>query len=190
MGDLFHPRVPDAWITRILDVASKTPQHIYQILTKRADRMLRFFRRLGKSPLPNVWLGATAENQGTFDKRARYLIQTPAAVRFLSIEPMLGPVDMRRWLSIHETGCGGCGDCLACWSGTEFPVDIDGIDWVIVGGESGPNARPMHPDWVRSVRDQCVESSTPFFFKQIMVDRKMHKLPELDGRKWEEVPCG
>jgi len=103
-------------------------------------------------PLPNVWLGVTAENQEMADKRIPILLQIPAAVRFVSVEPMLGPVDLDSYLIV----------------GTDHPGSImrKGIDWVICGGETGPDARPVHPDWVRNLRDQCQASGVPFFFKQ------------------------
>lgn len=143
-------------------------------------------------PLPNVWLGVTAENQARADERIPILLQIPAAKRFVSIEPMLGPVDIARWLLISWqcSGCRGyfngpyrniCPDCgrEGWWSGSHpfngrnmprGPIcrsqKGQGLDWVICGGETGPGARPLHPDWARSLRDQCQDAGVPFFFKQ------------------------
>ena len=143
MGDLFHETVNFQEIVEVMHVISKCPQHIFIILTKRPHMMDEFFTNCAINPyekLPNIWLGVTAENQDQANKRIPVLIQIPAAKKFVSIEPMLGEIDINEW--------------------------INTIDWVIVGGESGSNARPMHPDWIRTIRDQCKESDTPFFFKQ------------------------
>lgn len=160
MSDLFHEDVPDKFISQVWEVMAGTPQHIYQILTKRPERMLKWVKSFGtystaiKGNLPalkNVWLGASVENQQTADERIPLLLQTPAAVRFLSMEPLLGDVDLESYLTV----------------GKDDGRDMrKGIDWIIVGGESGPKARPMHPDWVRNIRDQAVNAGVPFFFKQ------------------------
>lgn len=159
-GDLFHEDVPDDWILDVLTIMAIASQHTFQVLTKRVDRMRDFMNQpdllediyanwygfdggaveVQSWPLHNVWLGASAEDQVRYDNRRRHLDETPAAVRFWSLEPMLGPIDMR----IEHVRPG----------------------WVIVGGESGAGARPMHPDWVRSVRGQCAAAGVPFFFKQ------------------------
>lgn len=175
LSDLLHKDVPDDYIDRVFAVMALTPRHTYQILTKRPERMAAYMSRLmrlapyltdtdersfggrrwesGEAfpplPLPNVWLGVSVENQATADERIPHLLATPAAVRFLSCEPLLGPVNP--W----AFECPG--DPCLCHKR---------IDWVIVGGESGPHARPMHPEWVRSLRDQCVDSGVSFFFKQ------------------------
>jgi protein gp37 len=159
-------------------------------------------------PSANVWLGTSCENQRYADLRIPHLLATPAAVRFLSVEPMLGPVDLSEWLS-DEFFC----DCHMAPPLYE-PHDHRGIDWVICGGESGPGARPMHPDWVRDLRDQCVAAGVPFHFKQwgshapwveykrssgypyvtLEDGTRMAKMPvkaagrELDGREWQEFP--
>ena len=150
MSDLFHKDVPDAFIDRVFDTMNSAAQHTYQILTKRPERMRRVVADyyayteassvgfLRSVPLPNVWLGVSIESNA-FAWRADMLRETPAAVRFLSLEPLLGPIDA---------------------------VDFTGIDWVIVGGESGPGARPMARAWVRDVRDRCVAAGIRFFFKQ------------------------
>ena len=182
MSDLFHEFVPDEWIDRIFAVMALTPQHTYQVLTKRAERMRRYMdaltahcadsedglsetlRHIGELagvdwrsgsdrwPLPNVWLGVSTERQEEADERIPHLLQTPAAVRFISAEPLLGPIK----LGFESHGPIG-------WTNRDF---IAHLDWVIVGGESGPGARPMHPQWARDLRDQCKAAGVPFFFKQ------------------------
>lgn len=239
-GDLFHENVPDEWIDRVFAVMALCRNHIFQVLTKRPARMREYFAErwqgtsalpefgipagkptgrdyqveqamaelaetLGltdpdiddhwtpegrskvletyKWPLPNVWLGVSVENQDAADARIPLLLATPAAVRFVSAEPLLGPVDI-----------------------TKFGE----LDWVIVGGESGPHARPMHPVWARSLRDQCVQYGVPFFMKQwgawapepdeagTYADYRRRARMELvgkkragrllDGREWNEFP--
>lgn len=187
MSDVFHEAVPNEFIARVFAIMAVTPHHTYQVLTKRHGRMRSLlsndeFRLLTKEkhhemqlsgavsysplviniwPLPNVWLGVSVEDQKRADIRIIPLLQTPAAVRFLSCEPLLGPIDLD-WvdgvstLSPDWTGSPGAG------TGAPHPL----IDWVIVGGESGPGARPMHRDWARSLRDQCTRAGVPFLFKQ------------------------
>lgn len=183
-GDTFHPSVPDSWIDQVFATAAATPQHIHMIVTKRSDRMRDYLRRLPERvktlaadpgldfanlPLPNVWLGVSVEDQTRADERIPDLLATPAAVRFISAEPLLGPVDLTR-ISLGEfVGTGwyegqiihGLANSLR-WPRPPFAS----IDWVIVGGESGPGARPMHLDWARSLRDQCAAAGVPFHFKQ------------------------
>lgn len=163
MSDLFYEKTPFEWIDSIFSIMSDLDQHIYVILTKRPEVVLEFFcwkiLRSGFNwrPKDNIWFGVTAENQHQANKRIPILLKIPAAKRFVSIEPMLGPVDIERWLKDNE------------WEDLLKSVKVNpihGLDWVICGGESGPKARPMHPDWVRSVRDQCKEANAPFFFKQ------------------------
>lgn len=209
MSDLFHEKVLFNWHMRIWDVMRDTPQHTYQILTKRADIMARRSKALTEiyGVLPNVWLGVSVENQKYADERIPYLLQTPAAVRFLSCEPLLGPVVLPSWDSyIFHDGFGNNGP-MTTNIGYSFEPD-NLINWVIVGGESGPNARPMHPDWARGLRDQCTGAGVPFFFKQWgewVVDEKLSTNPTpgmevfrkvgkhaagrlLDGRTWDEFP--
>jgi protein gp37 len=186
-GDLFHEHTPTHWIDQVVLVMSAAERHTFQVLTKRAARMREYFNpdlparlchlgraiqrdeqhplhatisavgwsQLGEAgtwPLPNVWLGVSAEDQFLADERIAHLVQTPAALRFVSAEPLLAPLyTMTPWLT------GGA---------TARCIRTNGIDWVIAGGESGHGARPMHPDWVRSLRDQCVGAGVPFFFKQ------------------------
>src|ERR1051326_2606371 len=160
MSDLFHDHVPEDFIRRVLITAAKSPWHSYQILTKRARRLGRLAPRL--SWPDNVWQGVSIEND-QYVWRADYLRQVPAAVRFLSIEPLLGPVTN---------------------------LSLDGIHWVIVGGESGPRARTMSPEWVRLLRDQCIQADVPFFFKQWGGRFPKAGGRELDGREWNEMPTG
>ena len=137
MSDLFHEDVPDAFIEQVMAVAAQTPQHTYQILTKRAERLPRFF---SQRPVPgNVWLGVSVENRRYGLPRIDHLRPVAARVRFLSVEPLL-----------EDLG----------------PLNLDGIQWVIVGGESGPDARPMRQEWALAVREQCQAAHVAFFFKQ------------------------
>lgn len=239
MGDLFHESVPDAWIDKVFAVMALAPQHIFQVLTKRAARMRAYLPAAGVRervalaaadllnehtdvrlrpqnyferdngfdhvvmpwPLPNVWLGVSAEDQRRADERIPDLLATPAAVRFVSAEPLLGPIDFKRWAptgrwgknpsgvrtwfpSYYMTKCEHCGwigsselcgsdsfgddsdiYCAVCHN-TIAGDDAPALDWIIVGGESGPGARPMHPQWARAIRDQCAAAGTAFFFKQ------------------------
>lgn len=160
MGDLFHEEVPDDFILSVMGVIVSTPHLIFQVLTKRSKRMKEFFFKLEPIPFPNLWLGVSVENQKTLH-RIDDLVATPAAVRFVSFEPLL-----------EDPG-------LVSWRG---------IGWAIVGGESGPGARPMNPDWALSLKDQCVANDVAFFFKQHGgrgPDKGGHVL---DGRTWEEFP--
>jgi protein gp37 len=159
MSDLFHDDVPESFIAKVFGVMAETPQHTYQVLTKRAQRLHRLADNLPWPP--NVWMGVSVENQ-RYAFRIKHLQEVPAAVRFLSIEPMLGPVT----------------------------ADLDGIGWVIVGGESGAGARPINADWVRSVREQCLRDGVPFFFKQWGGRTPKAGGRELDGRVWDEMPTG
>ena len=182
MTDLFHPAVPDSFLAAVFGVMAAAPQHTFQILTKRPQRLARMADWLHENgasvarmryevldaipnPLPNVWLGTSVENQRYADLRIPHLLATPAAIRFLSIEPLLGPVDLE---DISDARSGAQVDALHCDEGPEDAgwIGTGTIDWVIVGGESGPGARPMHPAWARSLRDQCVAARVPFFFKQ------------------------
>lgn len=180
MGDLFHEDVPDTFILRVAQVMYDAHWHQFLMLTKRPDRMKQFWERVwegdarelflgsghltsGRSIPQNVWCGVTAENQERADERIPILLQVPAAVRFVSVEPMLGSTDLRH---LHYQGITEI-DALA---GTHGLIRPHGgkcakLDWVICGGETGPGARPMHPDWVRSMRDQCQAAGVPFHFK-------------------------
>lgn len=196
MSDLFHPDVPFKFIDHVFAVMALAQQHTFQVLTKRPARMLDYLTAddlvdriinaacridgqtgawlnadhyiAGDSvmPIPNAWLGVSVEDQATADERIPLLLQTPAAVRWISAEPLLGRVDL----------CGHLGmwwnQTMQCFEATgakiNQPINGQGrIDWVVVGGESGPKARPMHPDWARLLRDQCVAAGVPFFMKQL-----------------------
>lgn len=169
MGDLFHESVSFMDIRKVYDVIRKCPQHTFQILTKRPERMKDFYLEYyGFQNESNIWLGVTAENQELANKRIPILLQIPAKVHFVSVEPMLSAVDLSLWFySIF----------------LQLPYN-DIIDWVICGGESGSNARPINPDWVRNLRDQCQELSVPFFFKQ-WGNKKSGCL--LDGKEYKEL---
>ena len=216
-GDLFHEGVSDNWLDQIFAVMALSPQHTFQVLTKRADRMMAYFSRVTRLqvergddiavcpqiiddvaaqlttthggsldetawPLPNVWLGVSVEDQARADERIPLLLDTPAAVRWISAEPLLGPVDLtaiqapRYVPEDHEmdwkfdaltTGDDySFTDDLGVSEGGDGPYRDHALDWVVVGGESGPKARPMHPDWVRRIRDDCVAAGVPILFKQ------------------------
>jgi protein gp37 len=162
MSDLFHKKVPAAFIEQVFDTMEQACWHQFQLLTKRSSRMRDFLKARYAPQLParHIWLGVSVEDRFRVS-RIRHLQQAPAGIRFLSIEPLLGSVGK---------------------------LDLAGIDWVIVGGESGPRARPMHPDWAREVRDQCVSANVPFFFKQWGGTRPKQGGRELDGREWNEFP--
>lgn len=192
MGDLFHEDVPDRYIDKVFAVMAIASQHCYQVLTKRPERMRSYMRavyngkrlvcseaaklqngvfgglsaeraiRLG---FPGVWIGASVENQAAVEERLPLLTDTSAAVRWLSCEPLLSPLQLKYWL--HQ------------------------ISWVVCGGESGPGARPMDLDWARDIRDQCAEAGVPYFFKQVGGTRKVNGHIGgnlLDGRVHEEWP--
>lgn len=188
-GDLFAENVPDEWIDHVFAVMALAPHHTFQVLTKRSKRMRSYLTALDREPIrdtirrmakaipspmpkfesmlvppPNVWLGVSAEDQQRADERIPDLLATPAVVRFVSAEPLLGPIDFTEVM--HAPGYA----IHALWG---LKAETDGsasygpkLDWIIVGGESGRGARPMHPEWVRSLRDQCAASDTAFFFKQ------------------------
>jgi protein gp37 len=183
MSDLFHARVPDAFIASVFAVMAATPWHTYQVLTKRPRRMRSLLSRgeLGTAgfpdmveeamaefthasldawPLPNVWIGTSIENDD-YTWRAACLRQTPATVRFLSLEPLLGPLPS---------------------------LDLDGIGWVIAGGESGPEHRTLDLAWARDIRDRCISQNVDFFFKQVGGPTPKAGGRQLDGRTWDQMP--
>jgi protein gp37 len=204
MSDLFHAKVPMEFVRRVFEVIEATPQHTYQVLTKRAARLPKVADKL---PWPsNLWLGVSAEDQEQANLRIPALLATPAKVKFISAEPLLGPVVLRDdWIGLDP-----------------YSRDKASLNWVIVGGESGPNARPMAPDWARHLRDQCVSAGVPYFFKQwgswapsgwngigrplpgsvfvgdeidvaghrVEMARvaKKSEMRELDGRTWDQFP--
>lgn len=152
MSDLFHEQLDDNTIISLFDIMRDCPQHTFQVVTKRTARAAEFLRKYSPEPLPNVWIGFSVENQKTANYRLPHFNLFSAAVKFVSMEPMIGPVKIEE--ALGETlkwHAGGMKNC---------------ISWVIVGGESGPDARPMHPDWARSLRDECTLAGVPFFFKQ------------------------
>lgn len=196
LSDLFHEALPDEAIDRVFAVMALCPHHTFQVLTKRPERMRAYLSesdledRLTEIwaednadrqtwslmlPLRNVWLGVSVENQATADARIPLLLQTPAAKRFISYEPALGPVNIEPFV------------CADWRDGTKDALPKP--DWVIVGGESGPGARPMHPEWVRSIRDQCTAAGVAFFFKQwgeygaVTVDDRCGKIEPNERRE-------
>ena len=158
MSDLFHEDVPAAYIEQVFDIMQRACWHQFQVLTKRSDRLLKLNRVLQWRP--HIWMGVSVESED-YLFRVDHLRSTGAAVKFLSVEPLLGP--------LHN-------------------IDLRGIDWVIVGGESGPNARPLEAAWVQELRDRCVAGKVPFFFKQWGGVFKSRTGRILDGRKWDEMP--
>lgn len=158
MSDLFHAKVPIEFVREVFEVIADTPQHTYQVLTKRASRLPRLADRLDWPA--NLWMGVSVESSDHLD-RVDDLRQVPASVRFLSCEPLLGPLD---------------------------GLDLAGIGWVITGGESGPDARPVDAGWVRHIRDACIRSEVPFFHKQWGGRTPKANGRELDGRTWSEYP--
>ncbi|MFE4606908.1 DUF5131 family protein [Streptomyces niveus] len=160
MSDLFHAKVPISFVRDVFQVIAETPQHTYQLLTKRARRLRRIADDL-EWPA-NLWMGVSVENEAQTD-RIDELRQVPAAVRFLSCEPLLGPLP---------------------------GIDLEGIGWVIVGGESGANHRPLEQEWVEAIRNACLAAEVPFFFKQWGGRSPKAGGRELDGAKWDQMPPG
>ena len=158
MSDLFHQSVPTDFVESVFAVMNQASRHTFQILTKRPARVARLEKRLRWTS--NIWLGTSIESDRWLD-RLEALRQTGARTRFLSLEPLLGPLSN---------------------------LDLDGVDWVIVGGESGPGARPMREDWVREIRDNCVDHEVPFFFKQWGGVFKKRTGRTLDNRTWDQTP--
>lgn len=158
MSDLFHARVPIEFVERVFDIMAATPHHTYQILTKRAGRLARLSHRL---PWPgNVWMGVSVEDERQLG-RIDHLRQVPAAVRFVSAEPLIGPLDA---------------------------LDLSDVDWLIAGGESGPRARPVQASWVQTLRDHCVSAEVAFFFKQWGGKTPKTGGRVLDGETWSQMP--
>ena len=248
-NDLFHEDVSDEFLDRAFGVMlackifNNIPNHVFLILTKRPERMQKYFsippvellkrwsfaadgitrtddpdvlfnelvysatcrdwdengRNSGGSehkpwgyinklwPLPNVWFGTTAENQAMADKRIPVLLQTPAAKRFVSIEPMLSKMDLRNLKYDGDILDAMAGEYLST-DGSEAYVPWNKLDWVICGGESGPHRRATDIDAIRNLRDQCVAAGVPFFLKQMEVGGKLVKMPELDGQRWAQWP--
>ncbi|HOD06173.1 MAG TPA: phage Gp37/Gp68 family protein [Anaerolineaceae bacterium] len=215
MSDLFHPDVTMGFVCDVITEMIVHPTHTFMVLTKRPDQMLDVMRYYGASLIQdarNIWWGVSAENQATADERIPLLLKAPVAVRFVSCEPLLGPVDFRLKKGSYVTNA-----LTGFMTTAAEPMLGNKLDWVICGGESGPNARPMHPDWVRDLRDQCNAAGVPFLFKQWgewapdclcdtptpcrEIDRpqpglmgcmfrcgKKNAGRELDGRTWDEYP--
>lgn len=222
-GDLFHESVPDDWIDRLLAVCALTPQHTHMILTKRSARMRAYLaaRKASKpimvpigdgtleqhpfnnelQPPPNIWLGVSVEDQARADERVPDLLATPAAVRFISAEPLLGPVDLT---ALTLRTCTNKFDAFQGMTWATQPGQYGGkriysggsrygkLDWIIVGGESGISARPMHPDWARSLRDQCKRAGVAFHFKQwgewvSVFDREAEDPDWRDCSRWQQT---
>ncbi len=231
MSDLFHEKLSDRDIDRVFAIMQASPQHTFQVLTKRPNRMRKYVSdaegRVREAcedlagsmgwchahddrewPLSNVWLGVSIENQETANTRVPLLLRTPAVIKFLSCEPLLEPIDLdppscqhcdRLYDDLVAQGLGGladddatpwCYECDSelCYGGWLDPLN-GGIGWVIAGAESGPEARPMQEEWVRSIRRQCAESCVPLFYKQALDERgRKISLPLLDGTQWKQFP--
>lgn len=243
MSDLFHENVSVYQVVRVFGVMAMCPEHIFIILTKRPDNMRKFVERemnlnniaeaaarmvedgdnaydyvLSKKgqPLPNVWVGVSAEDQKRADERIPDLLKTPAAKRIVSCEPLLGELNLEPWLEWEfmakdDGEAWGCWDCESDYQACDCPKkkavfidhvgskDADGcpesliservtLNWVLAGGESGPGARPAHPDWFRSLRDQCAAAETPFFFKQWGEWYPGEIEDQSDGHGWQAYP--
>lgn len=218
MSDLFHDRVPFEFIDRVFSVMAMADHHIFQVLTKRPERAAEWFDRSKPRggfvpkldlaipwPLPNVWVGVTAEDQEMANKRIPALLRIPAAKRFVSIEPMLSQINLRlptKTWAFRSNGGLGCAHCCngdrcddpSHWYRPECPYCRgtglgQPIDQVILGCESGPGARRFDVDWARSVRDQCVDSKTAYFYKSGPDEHgKIVSMPKLDGVVWDQFP--
>jgi protein gp37 len=198
MSDTFHENMNNSWIDELFGYMNAFKKHTFILLTKRPERALQYYKEganywliykracevRGIIPnvngftrpdmLDNVWLGVTAENQAMADKRIPILLQIPAAKRFVSVEPMLGPVELfnvSQWANVEE------------WWGRRLE-----INWVICGSESGPGRRPFNEDWARHLRDQCIMPGIPFFYKQRYIGNKKFSMPLLDGKVWDQIP--
>lgn len=158
MSDLFHERIPDSYVEEVFEVMTRADQHVYQVLTKRPERLAELAPRL---PWPeHIWMGVTIENR-RFVNRADYLRQVPAAIRFISAEPLLGPLE---------------------------GLDLSDIHWLITGGESGPRFRPVKEEWIRELRDLCQDAQVPFFFKQWGGIRAKSGGRLFEGQEWNGMP--
>jgi protein gp37 len=159
MSDLFHRDVPDGFILKVFSIMKRAHWHKFQVLTKRSERLMELSPRLHWPT--NIWMGVSVENQ-EYSFRIDHLRETGAQIKFLSLEPLLGPLP---------------------------DLDLNEIDWVIVGGESGPGARPMKPEWVAEIRDQCLSARVPFFFKQWGGAKRKRAGRSLEGKTWNEMPA-
>lgn len=210
MSDLFHEGLSDEIIQKIFKVMCEAKRHTFQVLTKRPKRMLEFLSRWDSMtrdfgplwpnvwPQKHIWLGVSCENQATADERIPLLLQTPAAVRWISAEPLLGPINLKfpTQREAHEEAAGmGLDPMFFAISRIDPEQRIgDGIHWIVAGGESGPGARPMHPNWARTLRDQCKAAGVPFFFKQwgqwapgeMVPDGRSYPTQQYFDGKWKE----
>ena len=170
MSDLFHPKVPDDFIDKVFETMTKASHHQFQVLTKRPERMSKYLKshekKLGSiaKKYPHIWLGASVETE-RYMKRAHIVATLPSSVRFLSCEPLLGPLDLKEVLGKRK-----------------------GVNWIIVGGESGPHSRPMKEEWVVKIRNQCRRAKIPFFFKQWGGVNKKKAGRTLENQTWDEYP--
>lgn len=235
MADTFHKDVPFEFLDEMFAMMAICHQHTFQVLTKRPERAVEYFANLGSRlydiqaagegiaslqgwchageddwelPLKNVWIGTSVENQQTADERISRLLQVPSVVRFLSCEPLLGPLNLSAWLQEDCPDCEGYGGgrspnwhddgawiCSRCEGSGQIPNECSGIEWVITGGESGPGARPMHPDWPRSLRRQCKDAGVPFHFKQHgewanyrdVGGNGWHSTHKVDGKQYGQI---
>jgi protein gp37 len=201
MSDTFHLSVPFSWIDQVIQTIITHPEHTFLILTKRPERMNAYFEHY----LPNnnkfsiyqklnhLWLGVTAENQITANNRIPLLLRTPAARRFVSVEPMLGPVNLTHLRRLSGLGPVGINSLYgASWyedmDTNRYDSAINKIDWVICGEESGPRRRPLKEEWVRNLKNDCARFKVPFFLKQLYRDNKKELMPSLDGEIYDQAP--
>jgi protein gp37 len=199
MGDLFHKDVKEGWFIPIIHkIRLEAKQHTYLFLTKRPQNIEHYLSNWFLPNMTNVWLGVSVEDQKTVDERIPILLQIPTVHHWVNIEPMLGPVDL--------TNISYKGTLKNVTPEVDFPFNVkinaltgdffDGwdsghegkLDWVVLGCESGPKRRPCQVEWIRDVKNQCVAAGVPFFLKQMEVNGKVVKMPELDGRIWDEMP--
>mgnify|MGYP001568897263 CR=1 FL=1 len=206
MGDLFHEDVNPALIIRVFEVMVLCQDHTFLLLTKRPERMKKLVcgcleNAMGEpiDAITNIFLGVSVENQQTADQRIPILLQTPAAVRFVSVEPCLGPVDIFQNISKYHPDTVINAEVYAEAMGNrQFDEAAGirrnwhrgGINWVVVGCESGPRRRSCNIEWIKSLRDQCVAAGVPIFVKQAEIDGKLVKMPKIDGRVWGQIPEG
>lgn len=227
MSDLFHEDVPNLFQRGVFTTIGRNPLHTFMVLTKRPERMKAFIESLVyesgffddawggyfdqgmfesailEDHFPNLWLGVTCENQETADERIPILLQTPAAVRFVSFEPLLESMNILSYFGYPD--CPECegvetyepdminlpGQTVRCpeCNGNGWVVDGEhGIDWVITGCESGPGRRPCKLEWIRDLKDQCVDASAHVFIKQAVINGKVVKMPTIDGQIWDQLP--